>query len=303
MRNTTLAVIVALVELFALPVTAKVRVVSATTDIASIAAMIGGDNVEIETVCRGTADPHFIQILPSYMVAAGHADIYLRVGMGLDFWSNAIIESSGNKNLLVVDCSGKIEPLETPGGAAASPGHIHVRGNPHYWLDPKNGILIAEVIAEALGRVDPGNAETYGKALNAFRGQIEARRVEWHRRAAPLRGLRIVTYHDSWPYFARAFGIDVVGFVEPRPGVEPTPSHTAAIIDLMNAGGVRIIGRAPYLSDRAVKTIADQTDAAIVEIPASVGGDNEATDYFTLFDVLIDRLAAAAARAAGAAAQ
>jgi zinc/manganese transport system substrate-binding protein len=290
-RIRIIALLVALGALVASPVAAKVRIASATTDLASIAQMIGGDHVDVDVICRGSNDPHFVQILPSYMLKVSRADIYLRVGMDLDFWSNQIIDGSGNGKLLVVDCSKGINRLEVPTtNVDASMGDIHIQGNPHYWLDPANGVSIAEQITEALIRVDPGNNAAYSAALDAFRNNLEERIDKWQREALKLNGAEIVMYHNSWPYFARAFGIQVAGFVEPKPGIEPTPSHTAQLIDLIKARHIKVIGREPYFSDRAPKTIAAQTGAYVVVLPTSVGGVKEATDYFALFDTLIARL-------------
>jgi ABC-type Zn uptake system ZnuABC Zn-binding protein ZnuA len=275
----------------ALPAQATVRIVSATADLASIAEMVGGDKVKVETICRGSADPHFVEILPSYMVKVARADIYLKVGLDLDFWSTQIIDGSGNGEIHVVDCSSTIEPLEVPNTAVnPSMGDVHIKGNPHYWLDPQNGLHIAEAITDALLKVDAGNSDYYNESLQEFRRQLEVRVERWRARAATFNGIEIVMYHNSWPYFSRAFDIKVIGFVEPKPGIEPTPSHTAQLIDLIRSRGVPVIGKEPYFSDRAPKAIARHTDAVVIELPTSVGGVKEAKDYFLLFDSLINRL-------------
>ncbi len=273
---------------------AKVRIFASTTDLASIAEMIGGSHVEVESICRGPADPHFVQLLPSYMVKVGRADIYLKVGMDLDYWANAIIDGSQNGKLLIVDCSKNIEPLEVPTSRVdASMGDVHIRGNPHYWLDPRYGTAIGEVITNALKQVDAGNTGSYDQGFRDFQTKLEARLVEWQKTAGPLVGKEIVTYHNSWPYLARFFGIRVVEFIEPKPGIEPTPSHTARLIDMMNDRGIRVIGKEPYFSDRTPKSIAQQTKGRVVVLPTSVDGVKGATDYFTLFDTLLATLATA----------
>jgi ABC-type Zn uptake system ZnuABC Zn-binding protein ZnuA len=275
---------------------AKVRIVASTTDLASIAEMIGGDNVKVESICRGPADPHFVQLLPSYMIKVGRADIYLQVGMDLDYWANQIIDGSQNAKLVIVDCSQNIDPMEVPRTRVdASMGDVHIQGNPHYWLAPNNGIPIAQVITEALQQVDPKNASAYAAGLESFQSALQAKMEEWEAAADLLAGKEIVTYHNSWPYFARYFGVKVVDFVEPKPGIEPTPSHTAQLITLMNSRGIKIIGKEPYFSDRAPKSIARQTNAQVVDLPTSVGGVKEASDYFALFDTLVDTLTKALA--------
>jgi len=271
---------------------AKLRIVASTTDLGSIAEMVAGDNVQIDVICRGPADPHFVQLLPSYMVKVGRADIYLMVGMDLDYWANQIIDGSQNGDLVIVDCSKNIDPMEVPKTRVdASMGDIHVQGNPHYWLAPNNGIRIAEVITDALKQVDPEKSADYDAGFTNFQSALEAKVAEWNIASEPLEGKEIVTYHNSWPYFARYFGIKVVGFVEPKPGIEPTPSHTARLITLMNARDIKVIGKEPYFSDRAPKSIARQTTAQVLDLPTSVEGVKAAKDYFALFDTLIATLA------------
>jgi ABC-type Zn uptake system ZnuABC Zn-binding protein ZnuA len=248
----------------------RVKIVASTTDLASIAKIVGGDLVDVTSIAKGKSDPHYVEVLPSYMIKVKRADVYLKVGLDLDRWAQKIIDGSRNDAVVVVDCSARIQPLNVPTQKVdASMGDVHPQGNPHYWLDPANGLIVAEMIVEALITVD-----------------------------GALRGLEIVTYHDSWPYFSNAFGLEVVGFVQPKPGIEPTPSHTAEIVDLVKARGVRVIGIEPYFSRRAPETIARASQARVVGLPPSVGGAEGADDYFSLFDTLISTLTAAAQGAA-----
>ncbi|HXV13153.1 MAG TPA: metal ABC transporter substrate-binding protein [Candidatus Krumholzibacteria bacterium] len=273
------------------PVAAKVSVVASTTDLAAIATFVGGDAVEVTSIARGTSDPHFVEVLPSYMVRVQKAKLYLKLGMDIDRWAAPIIDGSRNGKLVIVDCSSRIAPLNVPTGKVdASMGDVHARGNPHYWLDPDNGVIIATTIADALSGIDPENTSAYLANLERFKAELAARRTRWSDTAGGLRGMKMVTYHDSWPYFSRAFGVEIEDFVEPLPGIEPTPSHTAKVIDMIKAQGIRVIGVEPYFSKRTPETIARATGAVVVELPPSVGGAPGATDYFSLFDVLIDRL-------------
>lgn len=273
---------------------AKINVVTSTTDLASIATYVGGDEVEVTSIARGGADPHFVEVLPSYMMRVQKAKLYLKLGMDIDRWSAPIIDGSRNGKLVVVDCSRDIQPLELPtGGIDASMGDVHPRGNPHYWLDPDNGAVIARTIADALARADAPHAAMYHANVEKFVAELAAKKAQWKESARTLAGMKIVTYHNSWPYFSRAFGLDVEAFVEPLPGIEPTPSHTAQVIDMMKAQGIKVIGVEPYFSKRTPDTIARDAGATVVELPPSVGGAPGADDYFSLFDVLIERLAKA----------
>jgi ABC-type Zn uptake system ZnuABC Zn-binding protein ZnuA len=271
---------------------AKISVVASTSDQASIAASIGGDHISVKYIVDGKSDPHFVEVLPNYMVMVSRADLYLKIGLGLDFWAQPIIDGSRNGKLVVVDCSDGVGVLEKPAGKVdASMGDIHPEGNPHYWLDPTNAAIMARNIEKGLTRVDPGNSSAYELGLQKFEGQLRSRMAGWQKAAEPLRGLEIVTYHNSWPYFCKQFGIQVVGFIEPKPGIEPTASHTAEVINMMKARGIKVIGKEPYFSDKAPRVIATATGAKVVDLPPSVGGAGGTGDYFSLIDTLVSRLA------------
>jgi ABC-type Zn uptake system ZnuABC Zn-binding protein ZnuA len=294
MKTTFVLVLLALLAAL-LPVpgaAAKVKIVTSTTDLASIAEAIGGANVEVTSLAKGRSDPHYVEVLPSYMVKVGKAQIYLKVGLDLDRWADEIIDGSRNSKLIVVDCSAGVAPLNVPTRKIdASMGDVHPRGNPHYWLDPENGLVIAGSVVAALQRVDAAHAGDYQAGYERFESLLRAKRREWGLVVERLRGMEIVTFHDTWPYFCAAFGIDVKGFVEPKPGIEPTPSHTASIIELIKARGITVIGVEPYFSARTADVIARETGARVVTLPPSVGGADGTDSYFELFDVLLATLA------------
>lgn len=277
----------------------KVRIVASTSDLAAIAREVGRDLVEVESIAAGTQDPHFIELLPSYMIRVRKADVFLKVGMDLDYWAQAILDGSRNSRIQVVDCSALVPAerrLEVPTRVDASMGDVHKFGNPHYWLDPENGRYVARAIAEGLAKADPGNARSYEANLAAFGAKLDAKLVEWARRAEPLRGLRIVTYHDSWPYFTRAFGIVVADWLEPKPGVKPSPSHVAQLIAKIKAEKIAMVAYEPYFESRTPQLIARQTGVPLVVLPPSVGGVPEVKDYFELFDYNLAALARVPAR-------
>ncbi len=270
---------------------AKVRIVASTADLASVAKEIAGPLAEVDNICRSTADPHSVEVLPSYMVKVARADLYLKVGLELDFWAELIIDGSRNAKLVVVDCSQGIVPLEIPTEKVnASMGDIHPQGNPHYWLDPNNGLVIAKNILGGLIQVDPSNGETYQEGFRRFQTELSSKIAEWNGAAQTLKGKEIVTFHNSWPYFARAFGVKIAGFVEPKPGIEPTPSHTAELIELIKARTISVIAREPYFSGKIPGIIAAATGAKVVVLPPSVGGAAGIASYFDLFDHLIEAL-------------
>lgn len=283
--------------LLSLRAAAAVQVVTSTTDIKSIAEFIGGDRISVKSITTGKDNPHFVEVLPSYMLMVSKAALYLKIGLGLDFWADPIIDGSRNGRLAVADCSEGVEVLEKPSGPVdASMGDIHPQGNPHYWLDPRNGLIMARNIKKALVGIDPGNATFYEANLQKFERELETKIETWQKAAEPLKGLEIITYHNSWPYLGRFLSIKTVGFIEPKPGIEPTASHIAELIDLMKSRGIRVIGKEPYFADQAPKVIAARTGARVVDLPPSVGASEGASDYFSLFNTLLSRLISASGK-------
>ncbi|HBC45650.1 MAG TPA: hypothetical protein DCZ43_01250 [candidate division Zixibacteria bacterium] len=274
---------------------AELKVVASTSDLASIAKYIGGDKISVKYIVDGRSDAHFVEVLPNYMVMVSRADVYLKVGLGLDFWAQLIIDGSRNSKIQIVDCSQGIEVLGKPSGQVnASMGDVHAEGNPHYQLDPADGLIMARNIEAGLVEADPANTAAYEAGLKSFEDQLNSKLAQWQKEAEPLKGLQIITFHESWPYFSRAFGIEIVGFIEPKPGIEPTASHTAEIIDLIKIRGIKIIGKEPYFSNKAPNVIARETGARVVDLPQMVGGSPGTDTYFALFDTLLARLNAAA---------
>ena len=292
--NRILALLFAPFVLASVSAASVVNVVASSSDLKAIADYIGGNHVSVKSIVSGKDNPHFVEVLPNYMIMVSKATIYFKLGLGLDFWAQPIIDGSRNDRLAVVDCSEGVDVLGKPVGPVnASMGDVHPEGNPHYQLDPANGLIIARNIERGLAQVDPANAGSYEAALKRFETDLASKMETWKKDAGPLRGVEIITYHDSWPYLSRAFGIRVAGFIEPKPGIEPTAGHTAELIALVKARGIKIIGKEPYYSDRAPGALAAATGAKVVDLPPSVGGAKGADDYFSLFDVLISRLISA----------
>jgi zinc/manganese transport system substrate-binding protein len=279
------------------PTFAKIKVVASSSDLAAIVKEVGGGNVDVTSIGQGKSNLHFIEMLPSFMMKVSQADIYFRIGLAMDQWAAGIIDGSRNDKLVVVDCSRGIEVLEKPTGKVdASMGDVHPDGNPHYWLDPRNGKVIAQNVLDGLTQADAANATVYKANFENFSKRLDSAWQVWSSKATSFKGIPVISYHSTWVYFAAAFGIDVVGYIEPKPGIEPTASHTAELIDIMKKREVKVIFREPYFSDRAPNALARATGAAVYAVPSSVGGTAEASDYFSLFDVLINTLMKAAGK-------
>ncbi len=287
------------------PACAALRVVTTTEDLAALASAVGGDLVEVEPIARGYQDPHFVEAKPSYLLKLKRADLYVQVGLELEVgWAPSLLTNARNPKILpgnpgFLEASEGCDILEKPTGAVdRSQGDVHPQGNPHYWLDPSNGRVIAQHIAGRLAELDPGHAKEFSVNLARFEALLAEKEKEWEKTAAPLKGLKAVTYHRSWTSFAKRFGIEVVDFVETRPGIPPSPSHLQALRARIRKDGVRLLIAEPYFDDKLPRKIAADTGVPFIVLPPSVGGDKAIGDYPALFDhalkLLADALAAPA---------
>jgi zinc/manganese transport system substrate-binding protein len=275
------------------PAAAKVRLVASINDLASIAAAVGGDQVEVVSIARANGDPHRVEVLPSYMVRVSRARVYLKVGLGLDQWADPIIDGSHNSKLLVVDCSKGVAVLEKPTGKVdASMGDVHPDGNPHYWLDPRNGAIVARTVAAALASVDPSNAGAYASRAEEVAKRCEDAFAQGSKLIGGLSNHDVITYHRSWSYFAAAFELQVVATIEPVPGIPPTARHLNDLIGVIRERKVRAALEEPYFSEDAGKLLARETSIRILRIPAMCA-DIVADSYFAHFEQLFEELASA----------
>jgi ABC-type Zn uptake system ZnuABC Zn-binding protein ZnuA len=223
-------------SVFAWPATgsAKMLVIASITPLASIVQSVGGDLVEVKSIARGTEDPHFVEVRPSFMMAIRNAKLYVSIGMSLDFWARPLIESARSSDIQVVNASLGIHVLGLPTErVSAKLGDVHPEGNPHYWVDPFNVPIIVKNILGGLSKVDPTNEATYEKNARAFLDELKKADTEWRKRLAPYAGTKVVTFHESWNYFCEHFKLDDRGQVEPKPGIPPSGSHTEEIIELV----------------------------------------------------------------------
>jgi len=249
----------------------KINIVASTTDLADIAKQVGGKYVSTSSIARGSQDPHYVEVLPSYMIKVKRADLYLMVGMELDQWAEQIIDGSRNRSLRIVDCSENITRMEVPTRKVdASMGDIHPNGNPHYWLDPENGKAIARTISQQLKEIDPGHSETYELNLQVFLNSIDELMGNWAVEYADLQGLRIIYYHNTWPYFDRHFGLIAAAFIEPKPGIMPTPSHLDHLIHQIKVQHIALVAMEPYFSPKAPDFLREKTGVNIIELAQSV---------------------------------
>jgi len=272
---------------------AKIRVVTTLSDLADLTKQVGGDKVDVDYIVRGTQNPHFIEVKPSYMLKLRNADIFVMIGMELELWAQQIIDGSRNSNLLVLDCSKGIQKIEIPVRLDASQGDVHRYGNPHYWLDPENAKVILQEILNILAQVSPSDHDYFKSNMDNYIKKLDAKITEWKKIMAPLKGAKFVAYHSSWSYFANRFGLVVAGFVEPKPGIPPTPSHTVELIQLVKEANIRVVVLEPFYDDSAPNQIARMTNATVLRLPTSVGGVDGVEDYLSLIDYDVKTLASA----------
>jgi len=279
---------------------AALNVVTTTSDLASIVAEVGGDKVSVQSLARGYQDPHFVEAKPSFVVRLNKAELLVVVGRDLEIgWLSALITQSRNPRIQpgadgYFDASLTAKILDMPEGQLTrAMGDVHPLGNPHYWLDPENGRRIAKALQAKLAQKDPANAAYYAQRTADFERRLGEAQQRWKSLMAPYKGLKVITYHRSWTNFADAFGIDVIGYVEPKPGIPPTPQHTLDVIQAMRAQQIKLILVEPYFDSKTPNSIAAQTGGKVVVLPPSVGGLPEAADYLKLFETDVNMLIAA----------
>lgn len=271
--------------------TGKIKIITATSDLAALAQEVGGDHVEVESIARGYQDPHFVEAKPSFLLKLRHADLLISVGLQLEIgWLPPLITQSGNPRIQpdaagYLDASQFAEILEKPTGVVTrAMGDVHPFGNPHYWLDPENGRRVAQGISNKLGEMRPDDASYFAGRFEDFSKRLTEAEKVWDAEMQPYRGDKLITYHRSWPNFLKHFGLITMGEIEPRPGIPPTPSHTLELINMMKRENVKIILVEPYFDLKTPNAISRETGAQVVVMPPSVGGEKEIADYFKLFD-------------------
>lgn len=288
-------------------VLAKLRIVSSLPDFAAIAEEIGGDKVEVTSLAKGYQDPHFVDGKPSFIVTLNRADLLIHNGLELEIgWLPPLITGARNPKILPnnignLDCSTLISNiLEVPTTKVdRSMGDIHPVGNPHYMLDPRNGIAVARGIADRLKQIDPKNAFYYDERLEDFTRRLSAKIKEWDEKLAPYRGTQIVTYHKSWVYFSNWAGFEELGYVEPKPGIPPSPSYVAELIRRIQKMNVRLVIAESFYPQKVPTLIAQKAGAYFLTLPSEVGARDRINTYFDLFDTIVGEITSTLANRGG----
>lgn len=278
----------------------KINVITATQDLASIAAEVGGDRITAEAIAKGYQDPHFVEPKPSFLLKLQKADLLLAVGLQLEIgWLPPLITQSGNTKIQVgnpgyLEMAQFCQILEIPAGQVTrAMGDVHPLGNPHYWLNPENGRRISKALAAKFSEMRPADAAYFNQRDADFAKRLTDAEKRWDAALAPYRGRKVITYHRSWPNFCERFGLVVVDYVEPKPGIPPTPAHTLEVINTMKRDQIKLILVEPYFDLRTPNSIAHATGGTVAVLMPSVGGLKEITDYFKLFDYDVNLLVSA----------
>jgi ABC-type Zn uptake system ZnuABC Zn-binding protein ZnuA len=283
-----------------LPAAAQLKVVTSTTDLSDIASAVGGKLTTVRHIGEGYQDPHFIEAKPSFVLQLRSADVWAFVGLDLEIgWMPLLLDGARNPRIRqggsgYLDVSRAIPLLDVPGGNIdRSQGDVHPLGNPHYWLDPENGRRIARLFQRKFSELDPKNAATYASNEKAFEARLNAAERGWQDELASIKGQPVVAWHTSWRYFAEYNKMNIVGFMEPKPGVPPSPSHLAGLIQTVKRTKAKVIIMEPFYDRKTADFVASKTGIKVLILPPSVGGVRGINDYVQLMQYDIQKLAAA----------
>jgi zinc/manganese transport system substrate-binding protein len=274
----------------------KIIVVTTTSDLKSITEFIGSDKVDVSSIATGYQNPHFVDPKPSYIIKLSKADMFVTVGLDLETgWSPQLLSSSRNPKIQrgsigYVDASVGVTLLQVPSSINRGEGDIHIYGNPHYWMDPVNGKQIAKNICDGLEKISPENKAFFEANLNGFNTKIDLKLKEWTMKMVPYKGRKIIAYHNEWCYFEQRFGLEIVDFLEPKPGIPPTPTQLVKIISEVKSNSIKVIISSPYFTTSSSEVVSKQTGARTIVLGTSVGAFDSIKDYFDLFDYDIDML-------------
>jgi ABC-type Zn uptake system ZnuABC Zn-binding protein ZnuA len=279
---------------------AKIRVVTTLTDLADFTRQVGGDHVEVFSLATGIEDTHGVPMKPSFVPLLNRADLVVLVGFDCEHaFLPALLEASKNPRIQIgksgyVDCSRGISPVDVPKSTDHSEGDVHPYGNPHYMLDPVLVKTAVQNIYNALVATAPQFADDFRANRDAYLAKLDAKIAEWEKEAAPLKGVKFISYHEHWPYFAQRFGMDYIGMIELKPGIDPTPRHITELVAEMKAEHVAIVVREPQFPEKVPALIAQQTGATLVKLPIMPGGVPNTGTYIEMMDYIVHTMVNAA---------
>ena len=273
---------------------AKLNVVTSLTDLAAITREIGGDDVDVESIAKGTQDPHYIEAKPSYMTKMSKADLLITVGLGLEVgWIPSLVRGSRNPKISggagALEVGPLVNPIEVPTGTISrSQGDVHPEGNPHVTLDPIRTASVGEKIAERLAQLDSDNAKKYKERAQKFSERMKMKSAEWKSRIEKTGVKNVVTFHRTLNYFLRAYGINNPIELEPKPGIPPTSGHTLEVIHVVKDKKIPLIMIENFFDDKIAERIKqDVPGVRIVSVPVAVEGDEKIRTMDDVYENLV----------------
>jgi zinc/manganese transport system substrate-binding protein len=298
LRNS--AIVLGALAAMALPAAGQLRVVTSTTDLYDIAKAVGGNKITAVHIGEGYQDPHFIEPKPSFVLQLQKADVWAYVGLDLEIgWMPLLLDGAKNAKIRAggsghLNASQVISVLDVArGNVDRSQGDVHPLGNPHYWLDPDNARKIAKLFRDEFVELDTENEPVYDANLKAWNAKLEAAEAGWRDDLAAIKGKPVVAWHTSWRYLAEYTGMNIVGFIEPKPGVPPSAAHLAGLVNTMKQKNAKVIIMEPFYDKKTADKVARETGAQVLVLPPSVGGLKGLDDYISVMKYDIHTLATA----------
>jgi zinc/manganese transport system substrate-binding protein len=279
----------------AAPAHSRVNVVGSTPEIAALVREIGGDLVSVLAIAKPLQDPHYVDAKPSFMVHVNRAAVLFYTGLELEIgWLPLLVQGARNPGLVAVELTQGIEVLAKPiGPVSRAEGDVHPLGNPHYWLDPRNGATMAATIAATLKRIDPEHGADYDRNLGAFKATLERKLGEWEGQLAPHKGTRVLDYHTTWLYFANWAGLVIANQIEAKPGIPPAPGHVRTVMAQIGQEKLRLLLQPNFVDPKVGEFLARRTGIRVLSLPATVEGEPGIRTYWDFFDTVVSRVAEA----------
>jgi zinc/manganese transport system substrate-binding protein len=300
LRLLSLCLLAAALPAQATPAHAKLRVVTTLTDLADFTRNIGGDLVDVHSLATGVEDTHGVPMKPSFVPMLNRAGLVVLLGFDCEHaFLPALLEASKNPRIQkgqagYVDCSVGVTPIGVPKSTDHTEGDVHPYGNPHFNLSPVQVKIAIQNIWKGLVAADPAHEVEFTKNRDAYLAKLDAKIAEWKKLAEPLKGMKFVSYHEEWEYFAQCFDMDAYGTIEIKPGIDPTPHHITELIAGMKADHVQFVIREPQFPEKVPDLVARQTGARLVKLPIMPGGVPNTPTYIEMMDYIIHTLVASA---------
>ncbi len=296
MKEALLITLIALSGLGNAAAAQRLKVVTTMSTFADLAKSVGGDYIEVSSIASPKFNPHFIEPKPSDVVKVKRADLLIHAGLDLELWRGPLLDAAANREVMPggpreLDLSRSIALLEVPDHPVnRAEGDIHLYGNPHYWTDPENGKIIAQEIGEKLCAIDPDHAGEYRRNLQALLARLDEHMTQWHVRLSPLKGQEVVGYHNEWPYLMRFADLTMSQFLEPKPGIPPTPKQIEFLEHYVGEKHIRAIAQSTYFKQQAANAVATHTGAKVIELCQNVGEVPACSDYVAMIDYNVNQL-------------